>query len=112
MNFLLNAFDLDESTTQVEKLDNEVNADGDGDKHDDADNEWEDMCEYLTQRRVSLVVDDDDDDEETPNPVTNPVRSQTHDKKLNGVLNSLFRKARCSANTNYYHNLDIFETDY
>jgi hypothetical protein len=81
MNFLLNAFDLDESTTQVEKLDNEVNADGDGDKHDDADNEWEDMCEYLTQRRVSLVVDDgDDDDEETPNPVTNHVSSQTNDK--------------------------------
>ncbi len=67
MNLLLNAFDLDETTTQVEKLDNIVNADGDSSKHDDADNDWEEMCEYLTQRKVSVVIEDDeDDDDENP----------------------------------------------
>ena len=80
MNLLLNAFDLDETTTQVEKLDNEVNADGDNSKHDDADNEWEEMCEYLTQRKVSVVVDDDDD--ESPISATNQVRTQRAGKKL------------------------------
>ena len=52
MNLLLNAFDLDETTTQVVKLDNELNADGDCSKHDDGDNEnpISAMIQVKTQR--------------------------------------------------------------
>ena len=88
MNLLLNAFDLDETTTQVVKLDNELNADGDCSKHDDGDNEWEEMCEYLTQKKVSVVVDDDDD--ENPISAMIQVKTQRIGKKLTYFLDSLY----------------------
>jgi hypothetical protein len=43
--------------------------------------------EYLTQRKVSVVVDDDDD--ETPISETNQVRTQRIGKKLSYLLDSI-----------------------